>query len=207
MDVPWIAGIIRAVDLDGGAPDELLVLSPGLGFEAPDASAGGTLMIAHVEGDALVPGSSQPLGLWALGDVSPQLEIADLDGDGDGDIMYLGYDTDGDRHLFVFMNEGTGNIDVGVRLDLVLPKELGTTRGVAAVELDGDAGLELVVLTDVGAYRVELSEGSLTTPERFDSLVAGDALAAGDVDGDGVGDIVIAGQGRVQLFPGTPVHP
>lgn len=84
--------------------------------------------------------------------------------------------------------------------------------GVAAVHLRPDAGRELLVLTEEAVFVVEIADaaaGTLRAPACAPLLLAGGgggtAVASGDVDGDGVEDLVIARPGGVQMLTGTPV--
>lgn len=123
------------------------------------------------------------------------LEAADLDGDGDPDLL-LGSTTD--HVVRLYWNNG-GSFEPPVELSvLVIPTHI------AALDLDGDADLDLVIGVEALGAPIELvfnlggrvfdvlSDGDAEDPILVTATASGAALVAGDLDGDGDIDLVVA---------------
>ncbi len=121
--------------------------------------------------------------------------------------------------VLVLRNEGTGSLDparaakVSVEGLSCSPGgggETGPVTGVAAVHLRPDEGRELVIVTARDVLVAEMASpesgtfGAAACPPLFPG-VGGTAATSGDVDGDGVEDLVIARPGGVQVLAGIPV--
>ena len=82
--------------------------------------------------------------------------------------------------------------------------------GVAAVHLHPDEGRELVIFTEQETLVAEIEDpaSGRVGPARCAPLIPGDggaAVTSGDVDGDGVEDLVVARPGGIQVLAGIPV--
>ena len=81
----------------------------------------------------------------------------------------------------------------------------------AALNADGDPQREIALLTDKGIFIGDLAADgkSITVAAKpLAGVVApGNAIAAGDVNGDGIDDLAVAGSGVLQVFKGIPVLP
>jgi hypothetical protein len=185
------------IDLDGDGADEVLIFAEG----------SSTLLSARLSGGAW---SVAPLD---LGGPFEGLAVTPVFGAGDGDrqdvVLWSA------EEVKVLINDGSGTLDpagaAGVSIAGATCGEgsgpAGIT-GVAAVFLHPDAGRELVVLTETGAFVVEIADrasGELGPPACSPALPGGSAATSGDVDGDGVEDLVIARPGGVQVLAGIPV--
>jgi hypothetical protein len=117
----------------------------------------------------------------------------------------------------VLWNDGDGALDpkraahATVDMTLCDAAKAGPPTGATAVNLDADGERELVILTATATLYADLSAGSAQraiTGVRCagdDVVHGGGSVTAGDVDGDGVDDLVIAGPGGIQVFASVPV--
>ena len=166
-----------------------------------------------------------PVNLDSLFKRASSLEVGDIDNDGDADIV-VGYLNTPDRY---YLNRGDGTFAAGISLQGLPAAE---TRAVRLGDMDGDGRLDLVVATTVqpvmylGEARWDLATGTVegtylflnngtstpfggVTPKRISDdeniLPSADALALGDVNGDGNLDVVIGNLGfdRVYLNNGA----
>ena len=128
--------------------------------------------------------------------------FGDIDGDGDNDLVLLNSSSGASTEIF--LNDGNGNFtNSGQRL---IPA--GSAQDAALGDVDGDGDLDLVVAHSGGrSDRLFLNDGNgefglfIDSPSRSGlSLPNGtvfqldsEAIALGDVDGDGDLDIVIGG--------------
>ncbi|MFO0983368.1 MAG: VCBS repeat-containing protein [Planctomycetota bacterium] len=131
------------------------------------------------------------------------LVAGDVDGDGDADLVLANFATTNELYL----NDGTGHFtDASDRL----PSDKSCAEALALSDVDGDGDLDLVVANvrycDAGITSflyVNDGDGYFSVPTIDLPPAWGDAVAMGDMDGDGDPDIVLGAPGEQnRLFLG-----
>jgi hypothetical protein len=209
---------VGALDLDGMPGDELAVLGPrsdGRGYQAVVASSSiltGDTGRTYAVGQPMMVDRSFTRSEVLLADASVhngRMRIADVDGDGKKDVIALGQ-TGNIGSVVVFFNDEKG--DLGIPVPVNGGDKLDV-RDFAVANAPGDDKARLVLLTTtgvfvVGAHQRELSVGS--TPAL--AMTAGTRtspylIAAGDIDGDGVPDLVLGGTLSFEIHLGISDNP
>jgi hypothetical protein len=129
------------------------------------------------------------------------LITADVNGDGYPDVVAVGLTSSGSA-LYVFLNDGTGALKAGQLVDT------GTDEyQIVAADLNGDGKLDLVV-ADAGApgangqegadVKVYLGngDGTFQAPTTFQPNAQVFSIAVGDLNKDGIPDLVISDSGQ-----------
>lgn len=117
--------------------------------------------------------------------------IGDLDGDGKPDVAAA----DDIKSVYVFLNQGNGNLGAPIVLDL--PQPLGSSNGgIALADVDGDGKLDIAGSSSAGAYVIKNQGGGAFGAATLAFPGAQiNHVAAGDLDGDGKPDLAGAGDG------------
>ncbi|MCU0682961.1 MAG: VCBS repeat-containing protein, partial [Polyangiaceae bacterium] len=127
--------------------------------------------------------------------------FADIDGNGAPDLVLLA-PADESPNLTVYWNEG-GGFDLGRSTRVEVPE--GPVRSWAAPS--GPAGSRLFAINAAGVYAIDAGPGRAPRVEPLRELDGGEAIAAGDVTGDGVLDLVVGDGQSLRLVRGEPVLP
>jgi hypothetical protein len=197
-----------AVVLPTGAPAVAVAAGDLTGSGRPDLVAatddGRAVVLLHdATPGTFLPGVSYPAGLYPIA-----IEIADLDGDGNPDLLMA--DASG-ALLVMTQRAGGGDFDAVVAHDVFD----WDTRALTVADLDGDGRLDVAVASAgppglPGSVAVFFQApapalpGTLLPPALYTGYHGPLSIAAADVDGDALADLVIA-DGRASIRYQGPV--
>lgn len=144
-----------------------------------------------------------------------QLQVVDVDEDGHEDIVALALELTPPPdlglvpHLVMFRNQYDGQLDVAGRVlfDIEGAKDGARLRSFSVVQLDSDPAPEIVLILGDATYRgdLDLAQKKVVNVSLLEGLPQGGVVSSGDLNGDGVKDLVIAGSSGVNLVRGIPV--
>ncbi|MFO0590269.1 MAG: VCBS repeat-containing protein [Polyangiaceae bacterium] len=197
---------MEAVDLDGDLADETLLLPKGESGKLYVAKEGATEWKVD---ELSLGGPASGLALVNLGRTSANgvalIDVAVVTPAG----------------VTLLWNDGNGALDVAKATAIKIAGIEYETRkgvkktateplGVAAVSANANGSRALAIVTAEDTFLVELSDATARKfgePQRRSVVFGGggDAVTAGDIDGDGVDDLVIARPGGIQIWSGVPV--
>ena len=204
-EVDWNGAALLAVDVDQDGRDELLLAGPSSAggtdvrlFHAPTAGEGFQLAWQQV-----MPWSFAHLeDFGAPAEHNGRLLAVDVDGERRREVVALGF------------SDGVGVLHHFVGMSLSSPGEVEDVEGidgglvdVAVVEVDGDGGQELALLTEQGVRWLGAGQPGL---EGVSSIVwegVAQRIAVGDVDDDGLEDVVVADGSVATILKARPVNP
>lgn len=189
-DVQPAQWIVAAGDLNADGKDDLAVLGKH-----------DTYLIYQEAGGEL----AAPARLMNTGEALGLLQISDLDGDGRNDLCYLS-NSDQERPFCVRLQSAEGRLGPELRCELPKP------RGVTLADIDGKAGAEVLAIeATTGRVKIHALQKSEAQPGElagqliqygFGQQGAGKNrdLATGDVDGDGLIDVVVTDPESAQMI-------
>ena len=205
---------VLALDLDADGIDEAVALAPE--SPGPDAlgAASRLFVVLRATGSGGVPWTiDAPVSAAAERPYNLHAGTADVDQNGTDDLYVVYVGADLRSEIVVYWNDGTGTLSPGA--SAVLPAAIADEAtgdldeyayGVAFTNLDADPQLEAVVSSYTGTYRADLDveTRAFSAPLTVKSLPAGPVVAAGDVDGDGLGDLVLGDGASLCLYRALP---
>lgn len=193
------------VDLDGNGKDEILIFAAGSSsLFVAQLGEGGTWSVATV----------------ALGGPHLGLTTGALRSPAAGSVPVVDVLLWSEDGVTVLHNDGKGKLDPAKATKIAiagLPCPVrnggaapGSPTGVAVLNVDDDGEREIVVLTPSDTFLVDLAgevAGSFAAPVCKSDVFGGggEAITQGDVDGDGVDDLVLARPGGIQVLTGVAV--
>ena len=137
-------------------------------------------------------GTSSERELPGDDDNTTSVALGDVNGDGSLDIIVGNYGDDG-KQDFVYFNDGSGHF----RLTRNLGAAKGTT-GLALADMNGDGALDVIAVHPGAQHAVYINDGTGNFPAARDfgaGWRGAPVVAVGDMDGDGLPDIVSGGSG------------
>jgi len=190
-----------AADLDHDGLDEAIFAMPA---GSDRAQCGLLIVSAQNPGPGLVNARAPVLLDRACPD--PVLSAGDFDGDGFSDLLLLtGASLSDSRELFVLWNDGSG----GFSSSALTPIASGESPQAFTILPALPAGTSLIqrslgvaYVTSNSALLRTVIEGthSFSEPTLLTDLPGGSGITAGDVDGDGLVDLVLAASGELSVL-------
>jgi hypothetical protein len=194
-DLPQTAGSVASGDLNGDQRDDIVLLGTNQTY----------VIYQTAEGEL-----DEPFAVPNAGQKFSDPQVGDLDGDGRNDLLYVTGD-DATRPVCVRFQDAAGRLGSEMRF------ELPASRALRMAEIDGSPGLELLAIENrTNRLKVFQFDSSPEADDNDDSsspvgqLVwyglgseqsgRDRLLALGDLDGDGLDDVVVSDPSSAQLI-------
>jgi hypothetical protein len=179
---PWA---LQAVDVDGDGKTDLVVANDGansISIYRNTSSVGSITFASRIDS--------------SIGQQPKHVVCGDLDGDGKPDIITTNQNA---NSLSIFRNtSSSGVVSLAPKVTLT---DTGGPFYAALGDLDGDGKLDIIV-ANIGTNKISVirntsTVGSLSfgSPTYFTTNTAASGVAVGDIDGDGLPDVVVANSG------------
>ncbi len=193
---------LRALDIDGDGKVEIIA-----GDEKTDADSEGTVLIMELtEGDLSFPNFTVEYNSVGkgFGDFEGGIDVRDYDNDGNMEVAFSAYD---DNQLIVLRATGPNTYQEALNMKLTPGRDGRAHRALRSADWDGDGRYELYYVSEnLGEVYVITNDGDISRTDstnvhliaRFPSTLRG--ADVGDLDGDGNGDLYIAGYNNYQVF-------
>jgi hypothetical protein len=214
----WQEPLVAAVDLDRDGVDEVLTLAPPDLLPLLPVPTTGRLFVSKVGAKGFETTGIDVGAAGAVFAVSRGwgLRVADVDGDGFGDVLAMFMDANKHPQLRVMLNDGQGTLDPTRLIEVPMPPlgaaEIATDFTTVRTE-STSARRSIALLTSQKLWLIPWSQSasSFATPiaqgTSTQVIAGGRSIAAADVDGDGVEDLVIADAQGVALYFGKELAP
>jgi hypothetical protein len=186
-----------------GGTQWVVSMAPAL---ATDETKAAIVPATATQAPSITAGAVQPFGVR----VSPegQLDFADVDGDGNVDVVLLsGASVSLSRSVYVAWGNGTGSYSETGSLVVSTPTELPQGFAFVHVDTSGLPALAYVTRTTAVVATIDPKARAVSARSTVDMPTSATGIASGDIDGDGVDDLVEADDGNLVVLHGLPVLP